>query len=87
MKKRFTSEQIVKVLGRAAAGEKTKDLCREIGISNATFYHWKAKFGGMEVNDVRRLKELEHENSRLKKLVANLSLDIEILKDVNSRKW
>lgn len=87
MKKRFTSEQIVKVLSRAAAGEKTKDLCREIGISNATFYHWKAKFGGMEVNDVRRLKELEHENSRLKKLVANMALDIEILKDVNSRKW
>lgn len=87
MKKRFTNEQIVKVLGRAAAGEKVKDLCREIGISNATFYHWKAKFGGMEVNDVRRLKDLEAENTRLKKVVANLVLDNEILRDVNSRKW
>jgi putative transposase len=87
MKKRFTNEQIVGALNRLEAGEKAKDLCREFGISSPTLYAWKQKFGGLSVSDVRRLKELEVENSRLKRLVANLALDIEILKDVNSRKW
>lgn len=87
MKKRFTNEQIVGVLSRLEKGEKAKDLCRELGISSPTLYAWRQKFGGLEVNDVRRLKDLEVENSRLKKLVANMALDIEILKDVNSRKW
>lgn len=87
MKKRFTNEQIVAVLQRHDRGEKAKDLCREIGISSPTLYAWKQKFGGMEVNDVRRMKDLEHENGRLKKIVANLILDNEILRDVNSRKW
>jgi putative transposase len=87
MKKRFTNEQIVGVLNRLEKGEKAKDLCRELGISSPTLYAWRQKFGGLEVNDVRRMKELELENSRLKKLVANMALDIEILKDVNSRKW
>lgn len=87
MKKRFSNEQIVAVLQRLERGEKAKDLCREIGISSPTLYAWKQKFGGMEVNDVRRMKELELENSRLKRLVANMALDIEVLKDVNSRKW
>jgi putative transposase len=87
MKKRFTNEQIVGVLNRLEKGEKAKDLFRELGISSPTLYAWRQKFGGLEVNDVRRMKELELENSRLKKLVANMALDIEILKDVNSRKW
>lgn len=87
MKKRFTNEQIVGVLNRLEKGEKAKDLCREIGISSPTLYAWRQKFGGMDVSDVRRMKELEQENGRLKKLVANLMLDNEILKDVNSRKW
>lgn len=87
MKKRFTNEQIVGVLNRLDQGEKPKDLCREIGISSPTLYAWRQKYGGMGISDVRRLKDLELENGRLKKLVANLALDIEILKDVNSRKW
>ena len=87
MKKRFTNEQIVAVLQRHEGGEKAKDLCREFGISTPTLYAWKQKFGGLEVSDVRKMKDLEVENSRLKKLVANLALDIEILKEVNSRKW
>jgi putative transposase len=87
MKKRFTNEQIVAVLQRLERGEKAKDLCREIGISSPTLYAWKQKFGGMDVNDVRRMKDLEQENGRLKKMVANLMLDNEILRDVNSRKW
>ena len=87
MKKRFTNEQIVAVLQRHEGGEKAKDLCREFGISTPTLYAWKQKFDGLEVSDVRKMKDLEVENSRLKKLVANLALDIEILKEVNSRKW
>lgn len=87
MKKRFTNEQIVAVLQRHDRGEKAKDICRELGISSPTLYAWKQKFGGLNITDVRKLKDLETENSRLKKLVANMALDIEILKDVNSRKW
>lgn len=87
MKKRFTNEQIVGVLNRLEKGEKAKDLCRELGISSPTLYAWRQKFGGLAVSDLRRLKDLEQENMRLKKLVANMALDIEILKDVNSRKW
>lgn len=87
MKKRFTNEQIVAVLQRLERGEKAKDLCREFGVSSPTLYAWKQKFGGMEVSDVKRMKDLETENLRLKKVVANLVLDNEILKEVNSRKW
>ncbi len=64
-----------------------REVCRRHGISPATFYKWKAKFSGMEVSDAKKLRALESENARLKKLVANLSLDIEMLKDVNSKKW
>jgi putative transposase len=87
MKKRFTEEQIIKVLKEHEAGAGTGDLCRRHGISPATFYKWKAKFGGMEVSDARKLRALESENGRLKRMVADLHLDIEMLKDVNSKKW
>ena len=87
MKKRFTEEQIIKVLKEHEAGAGTGDLCRRHGISSATFYKWKAKFGGMDVSDAKKLRALEVENARLKRLVADLSLDNAILKDVNSKKW
>jgi putative transposase len=87
MKKRFTEEQIIKTLKRWEAGEKPKDLCRELSVHEQTLYNWKSKFGGMEVSEAKRLKELEQENLRLKKLVADLSLDNQILKEVNSKKW
>jgi len=87
MKKRFTEEQIIKVLKEHEAGAVTTDLCRRHGISPATFYKWKAKFSGMEVSDARRLRVLEAENAKLKRMVADLHLDIDMLKDVNSKKW
>jgi putative transposase len=87
MKKRFTEEQIIKVLKEHETGAGTGDLCRRHGISPATFYKWKAKFSGMEVSDAKKLRALEAENARLKRLVADLSLDIVILKDVTSKKW
>jgi putative transposase len=87
MKKRFTEEQIIKVLKEHEAGAGTGDLCRRHGICPATFYKWKAKFGGMDVSDARKLRALESENSRLKKLLAEAMLDNAILKDVNSKKW
>ena len=87
MKSRFSEEQIIKILKEHEAGTGTKDLCRRHGISHGTFYKWKAKFGGMDVSDAKKLRALETENARLKKLVADLSLDIDILKDVNSKKW
>jgi len=87
MKKRFSEEQIIKILKEHDAGLSTSELCRTHGICPATFYKWKAKFGGMEVSDARKLKALEAENARLKQLVADLSLDNAILKDVNSKKW
>jgi putative transposase len=85
--KRFTDEQIIAVLREAEAGAKAKDLCRKYGISEPTFYNWKAKFGGMTVSDVRRLKDLESENSKLKKLLAESELDKAALKDLLGRKW
>lgn len=87
MKKRFTEEQIIKVLKEQESGHSTAEVCRRHGVSPGTFYKWKAKFGGMEVSDARRLKALEAENARLKRLVADLSLDNAILKDVTSKKW
>ena len=84
---RFTEEQIIGVLQEAEAGRKIADLCRDHGISQQTYHRWKAKFGGLGVSDARRLKQLEDENRRLKKLVADLSLDKAALKDVLSRKW
>jgi len=75
------------VLRQVEAGQKVKDVVREHGISEQTYYRWKSKYGGMDVSEARRLKELEIENHRLKKLVADLSLDKEILKDALGRKW
>jgi putative transposase len=84
---RFTEEQIIGVLREHEAGVKTPDLCRKHGISSATFFKWKSKFGGMEVSDARKLKALEEENRKLKKLLAETMLDVAMLKDLNSKKW
>jgi len=85
--KRFTEEQIIGVLKEAEAGAKTKDLSRKHGISEATFYNWKAKYSGMTVSEMRRLKELEAENAKLNKLPAESELDKAALKDLLNRKW
>jgi len=87
MKKRFTEEQIIQILKEQEAGERTADVCRRHGISQPMFYKWKAKFDGMEVSDARKLKSLEAENARLKKLLAEQMLDNAMLRDVNSKKW
>jgi putative transposase len=84
---RFTEEQIISLLREQEAGAKTADVCRKHGISQATFYKWKAKYGGMEVSEARRLKTLEAENARLKKLLAEAMLDNAMLRDVAARKW
>ena len=84
---RFTEEQIIGVLREQEAGMKVADLCRKHGISEPTFYAWKSKFGGMSVPDARRLKQLEEENARLKKLLAEAMLDNAGLKDITARKW
>jgi putative transposase len=84
---RFTEEQIVGVLKEHEVGMAAADLCRKHGISQATFYNWKAKFGGLEVSEAKRLKGLEDENSRLKKLLADAMLDNAALKDLLSKKW
>ena len=86
-RKRYTEEQIIGVLKQAETGVKTADLCREHGISSATLYKWKAKFGGMEVSDARKLRHLEDENQKLKRIVANQALDIEALKAINSKNF
>lgn len=84
---KFTEEQIITILREHEAGVKTADLCRQHGISSATFFNWKAKYGGMEVSDARRLKALEDENRKLKKLLAEAVLDNAMLKDLNAKKW
>ena len=82
MKRRFTEEQIIGILKEHEAGISAKDLCRKHGMSDASFYKWKAKFGGMEISDARRLRDLEDENRKLKRLVADLSLDKMALEEV-----
>lgn len=84
---RFTESQIIGVLKEAEAGKKVAELCRKHGISDATYYNWKAKYSGMTVSEAQRLKALESENAKLKKLLAERMLDIEALKDVLGRKW
>ena len=84
---RFSEEQIIAILREQEAGAATADVCRKHAISSATFYKWKAKYGGLEVSDARRLKALEDENRRLKKLLAESMLDNAILKEISTRKW
>ena len=84
---RFTEEQIIGVLREQESGVKTVDICRRHGISSATFFKWKSKYGGLEVSDMRRLKVLEDENRKLKKLLAETMLDNAMLKDINAKKW
>jgi putative transposase len=88
MKKRHSAEQIIRIIGEIEnSGLKVSDACRPHGISEQTYFRWKKKFGGMDVSEATRLKALEEENSRLKRLVADLSIDNQILKEVNAKKW
>ena len=86
-KSRYSEEQIIGVLREVEQGRKVPDVCREHGISQDTYYRWRKKYGGMEVADARRLKQVEEENRKLKKVVADLTLDKEALKDALGRKW
>lgn len=85
MKKRYTEEQIIKAIKQHEAGTKVEDLCREMGISVGTFYNWRSKYAGLEVNEAKRLKELEAENNKLKKMLADKMLEVEAMKDVLSK--
>ncbi|OEU68677.1 MAG: Hin recombinase [Desulfovibrio sp. S3730MH75] len=86
-KSKFTDEQIAFALRQSETGTKVNEVCRKMGISEATFYNWKKKFGGLGVSELRRLKQLEEENRQLKKLVADLSLDKQMLQDVLTKKF
>ena len=86
-RKRLTEEQIIGILNEAEQTGNIREVCRLNNISEQTFYRWRTKFGGMDVSEARRLKELERENSDLKKIVADLTLDNRMLKDLNSKKW
>lgn len=85
-KSKFTESQIVKTLKQVEGGRQVKDVCRELGISEPTYFTWKSKYGGMEASDVKRLKDLEAENSRLKRMYADLALEVTALKDVIAKK-
>jgi putative transposase len=85
-KSRYTESQIVKILKEVEGGRLVKEVCREYSISDATYYNWKAKYGGMEASDIKRLKDLEDENRRLKSMFAELSLEHRILKDIIEKK-
>jgi putative transposase len=85
--RRFTEEQIIGILKQAQAGMKIVDLCRTHGISDATFYNWRTKYGGMEISDAKRLKVLEDENKKLKQMLADSMLENKAIKDVLSKKW
>lgn len=86
-KSRFSEEQIIGILREADSGTPVKTVCAQHNLSAATYYTWKRKYGGMDVNEVRRLRSLEEENSRLKRLIADDAAQIQILKEVNSKKW
>lgn len=86
-KTRYSEEEIIRVLQEVESGRPVKEVCREYGVSTASYYAWKAKYGGMDVNEARRLKELELENRRLKRAVADLTLREQALKETLSRKW
>ena len=85
--KRYTTEQIIRVLRQADSGQTIEEICREHNISEGSFYRWKKKYGDMDLGDAKRLKEMEKENSELKKVVAELMLDNRILREVNAKKW
>jgi len=85
--KRYSEEQIIRILKQVEDGTPVPQVCREHGVSEQSVYRWRAKYDGLEVAELRRLKELEEENRRLKKLVADQALDIQILKEVNAKKW
>ena len=87
MKTRYTEEQIIRVLKRLDGGEQAKDLGRELGVSMQTIYTWKRKYGGMEVSDARRLRELESENGRLKRLLANAMIDLDHMRALQGKNW
>ena len=87
MKKRFAEEQIIRLLKEHESGIKVDDICRHYSISNSTFYKWKSKYGGMKVSEAKRLRELETENSKLKRLLADAMLDNAALKEIVSKKW
>ena len=87
MKKRYTDEKIIKAIKKHEAGAKVEDICRDLGISNGTFYNWRSKFAGMEVNEAKRLRELETDNNKLKRLLADKLLEVEAMKDVLAKKW
>ena len=87
MKKRYSEEQIIKAIKQHEAGAKVPDICRELGISEGTFYNWRSKYAGLEVNEAKRMKDMEAENTKLKKLLAEKLLEVEAMKDVLSKKW
>ncbi len=86
-RKRFSEEQIIGILKAAEVTGNVRSACKEHNISEQTFYRWRNKYGGMEVSEAKKLRDLEHENAELKKMVADLSLDVRMLKDLNSKKW
>jgi len=87
MKKRYSEEQIITAIKEHEAGAKVDDICRRLGISSGTFYNWRSKYAGLEVNEAKRLRELEQENNKLKRLLAEKLLEVDAMKDVLSNKW
>lgn len=85
--KRHSEEQIIAILKQSEAGMKTTEVCRQAGVSEQTFYRWKAKYGGMEASDAKKLRHLEEENRQLEQVVAELTLDNRILRDINAKNW
>lgn len=86
-KSRFSEEQIIAVLQRVEQGQPIAAVCREVGISDVTYYRWKAQYGGLEVSQLRKLRQLEEENRKLKQIVADLTLDVRALKDITAKNW
>ena len=87
MKKRYSEEQIITAIKEHEAGAKVDDICRRLGISSGTFYNWRSKYAGLEVNEAKRLRELEQESNKLKRLLAEKLLEVDAMKDVLSKKW
>lgn len=85
--KRYSEEQIVRILKEVDSGRSVSDVCRQYGVAEATVYRWRTRYGGMDIAELRRLKQLEEENRRLKSIVAEQAMDIQLLKEINSKKW